>query len=153
MTSYVLWISNCCFFGRPYSGDFCSDPQRNLGLPIPSLPNGKPPPGFLGYAVNMIDLDVNFRQWRTASGHGLRETLFYRLFGELQVYENRECMSRASSCIKDNAVSLDGGIMRGNGVISLGYWYVYGIVSFCLFTVCVCVPVKLLLLCVHICGA
>lgn len=99
----------------------------------PILPNGEPPPGFLGYAVNMIDIDVQFREWRTASGHGLRETLFYRLFGELQVYKNRQYMSRADSCIRDGAVSLDGGIKRGNGVLSLGYWYVYCILSFCMF--------------------
>ncbi|KAL3521652.1 hypothetical protein ACH5RR_019801 [Cinchona calisaya] len=114
----VLCLDNI----RPYMGDCSCDPQRYLLLPNPTLPNGIPPPGFLGYAVNMIELDVNFWHWRTASGHGLRETLFYRLFGELQVYENRQYMSMASSCIKDSAVSLDGGIMRGNGVISLGYW-------------------------------
>ncbi|XP_027158168.1 structural maintenance of chromosomes flexible hinge domain-containing protein GMI1 isoform X2 [Coffea eugenioides] len=115
---HVLCVENI----RPYAGDFSSDPQRYLSLPEPTLPNGKPPPGFLGYAVNMIELDVNFWFWRTASGHGLRETLFYRLFGELQVYENRQCMNMASCCIKDGAVSLDGGILRGNGVISLGHW-------------------------------
>nr|XP_027110064.1 structural maintenance of chromosomes flexible hinge domain-containing protein GMI1-like isoform X2 [Coffea arabica] len=114
---HVLCVENI----RPYAGDFCSDPQRYLSLPEPTLPNGKPPPGFLGYAVNMIELDVNFWFWRTASGHGLRETLFYRLFGELQVYENRQCMNMASCCIKAGAVSLDGGILRGNGVISLGH--------------------------------
>ncbi|XP_027110064.2 structural maintenance of chromosomes flexible hinge domain-containing protein GMI1-like isoform X5 [Coffea arabica] len=114
---HVLCVENI----RPYAGDFSSDPQRYLSLPEPTLPNGKPPPGFLGYAVNMIELDVNFWFWRTASGHGLRETLFYRLFGELQVYENRQCMNMASCCIKAGAVSLDGGILRGNGVISLGH--------------------------------
>ncbi|KAL3521653.1 hypothetical protein ACH5RR_019802 [Cinchona calisaya] len=114
----VLCLDNI----RPYMGDCSCDPQRYLLLPNPTLPNGIPSPGFLGYAVNMIELDVNFWHWRTSSGHGLRETLFYRLFGELQVYENRQYMNIASSCIKDGAVSLDGGIMRGNGVISLGYW-------------------------------
>lgn len=107
---------------RPYTGDCSCDPQKYLLLPNPTLPNGKSPQGFLGYAVNMIELDVNLLHWRTASGHGLREKLFYRLFGELQVYENRQYMNMASTCIKDSAVSLDGGIVRGNGVISLGYW-------------------------------
>lgn len=114
---HVLCVENI----RPYR-DFSSDPQRYLLLPEPTLPDGNLPPGFLGYAVNMIELDVNFWSWRTASGHGLRETLFYRLFGELQVYENRQYMNMANSCIKDSAVSLDGGIVRGNGIVSLGYW-------------------------------
>lgn len=72
--------------------------------------------------MNMIDIDVDYLNTRTESGYGLRETLFYRLFGETQVYETREDMRRATSSIKDGAVSLDGGILRGNGVMSLGGW-------------------------------
>lgn len=88
-----------------------------LAMVKPALPNGESPPGFLGYAVNMIHISAKHLQFRTASGHGLRETLFYRLLGELQVYANRDCMSMASSCSnKHPAVSLDGVIMRGNGV-------------------------------------
>lgn len=69
----------------------------------------------------MIFPPAEHLQLRTASGHGLRETLFYRLLGELQVYESREHLYMASSCIEDGAVSLDGGMMRGNGVVSVGF--------------------------------
>lgn len=75
----------------------------------------------MGYAVNKIFLPAEHLQLRTTSGHGLRETLFYRLFGKLQVYKSREHLYMASSCIEDGAVSLDGGMMRGNGVVSVGF--------------------------------
>lgn len=113
-------------FCSPYEGEMDSDPQKKLALPDPVLPNGKRPPGFLGYAVNMVHLDDHLHM-RTTSGHGLRETLFYRLFGELQVYETRDFMKIAYPCIKEGAISLDGGIFRGNGVISLGNWYVHDV--------------------------
>lgn len=85
------------------------------------------PPGYLGYAINMIYLEDVHLCMRTVSGHGLRETLFYRLFGELQVYETREHIKMAHPFINEGAVSLDGGILRGNGLLSLGCWYVYHI--------------------------
>ncbi|KAL8537992.1 hypothetical protein ACS0TY_000080 [Phlomoides rotata] len=107
---------------RPRFMEPSSDPQQLLPFEAPTLPNSSVPPGFLGYAVNMIDIDESNIQWRTESGYGLRETLFYRLFGELQVYKDRESMISAQSCIKDGALSLDGGIMGGNGLLSLGYW-------------------------------
>ena len=69
----------------------------------------------------MIDLDIDHLHTRTAAGHGLRETVLYRLLGEVQVYETRECMLEAHRCIKYGVVSLDGGILREKGVISLGY--------------------------------
>ncbi|KAK4734712.1 hypothetical protein R3W88_008973 [Solanum pinnatisectum] len=103
---------------RPYKRGVSSDPQRELAIPHPTLSNRETPPGFLGYAVNMIFLPAEYLQFRTASGHGLRETLFYRLLGKLQVYKSREHLYMASSCIEDGAVSLDGGMMRGNGVVS-----------------------------------
>lgn len=105
---------------RPYAGEISNDSRRILSLPNPTLSNGNPPPGFLGFAVNMIDPDVNHWNWRTSSGHGLRETLFYRLFGELQVYESREDMNKASYCITGGAVSLDGGIII-NGIFPMGH--------------------------------
>ncbi|KAK1276605.1 hypothetical protein QJS04_geneDACA012786 [Acorus gramineus] len=107
---------------RPYTGRLeDSNQSRWLALPHPCLPCGKPPPGFIGYAVNMINLDVHHLNTRTAAGHGLRETLYYRLFGDLQVYETRAHMKEADACIKQHgAVSLDGGIKRGNGIIFLG---------------------------------
>lgn len=126
--------------GRPYKGEFDNDPQRKLLLQDPTLQNGKSPPGFLGYAVNMIYIDVHHLHTRTA-GKGLRETLFYRLFGKLQVYETREHMrkAQANSCIHNGAVSLDGGIMRGNGLLTLGCWYVNNIqLIYMCFQVVVC---------------
>ncbi|KAK1285121.1 hypothetical protein QJS10_CPB20g01825 [Acorus calamus] len=104
---------------RPYTGRLeDSNQSRKLALPHPCLPCGKPPPGFIGYAVNMINLDVHHLNTRTAAGHGLRETLYYRLFGDLQVYETRAHMKEADACIKQHgAVSLDGGIKRGNEIM------------------------------------
>ncbi|THG10125.1 hypothetical protein TEA_027990 [Camellia sinensis var. sinensis] len=107
---------------RPYTGELGDDPERKLALPDPTLPNGNTPSGYLGYAVNMVGLDARHLHIRTNTGHGLRETLFYCLFGNLQVYETRENMKMAKACIKHGAVSLDGGIMKGNGVLSLGHW-------------------------------
>ncbi|XP_017973164.1 PREDICTED: uncharacterized protein LOC18605777 isoform X4 [Theobroma cacao] len=107
---------------RPYPGLIeVSDPQRKLALPDPRLPTGNTPPGFIGYAVNMVNIDHPHLENLTTAGHGLRETLFYRLFSKLQVYETREHMENARACIKHSAISLDGGILRKNGIISLGY--------------------------------
>ncbi|KAD2805557.1 hypothetical protein E3N88_38934 [Mikania micrantha] len=96
------------------------DVEGKLLFPDPTFPDGSTPTGFLGYAVNMINIDVDHLDTKTDAGYGLRETLFYRLFGETQVYETREDMTCAISCIKDGAISLDGGILRGNGAVSLG---------------------------------
>ncbi|KAF7830720.1 structural maintenance of chromosomes flexible hinge domain-containing protein GMI1 [Senna tora] len=106
---------------RPYNRQCQGDPQMRLALPDPTLPNGRMPTGFLGYAVNMIDLDDKYLRTRTASGHGLRETVLFSLFKKLQVYETREYMMAARACIEDGAVSLDGCILRDGGIISLGY--------------------------------
>ncbi|XP_017608206.1 protein DEFECTIVE IN MERISTEM SILENCING 3 isoform X2 [Gossypium arboreum] len=106
---------------RPYAGDFVAeDRQRRLDLLKPRLPNGECPPGFLGFAVNMINVDSSNLSFVTASGEGLRETLFYNLFSHLQVYQTRAEMFRALPCISEGAVSLDGGMIRSNGVFSLG---------------------------------
>ncbi|KAL5998926.1 hypothetical protein ACLOJK_009874 [Asimina triloba] len=108
---------------RPYYGQIESDGfQRKLTLPNPRLPSGRVPRGFLGYAVNMINVVLDHVQFRTAAGYGLRETLFYLLFGELQVYETKADMQEAEACIKSGAISLDGSIKRRNGVIALGDW-------------------------------
>lgn len=70
----------------------------------------------------MIGIAVDHLGTKIAAGHGLRETLFYHLFGKLQVYETKEFMKEAYPCVTtDGAVSLDGGIIRGNGVLSLGH--------------------------------
>lgn len=47
----------------------------------PKLPGGDPIPGFQGYEVNMINLGEEELIIKTYEGHGLRETLFYGLFG------------------------------------------------------------------------
>ena len=106
---------------RPYVGQFIADdPQRKLDLLKPKLPNGESPPGFLGFAVNMINVDGMNQCCLMTTGHGLRETLFYSLFSRLQVYRTRADMLDALTCIKDGAISLDGGIIRNTGVFSLG---------------------------------
>ncbi|CAH9097767.1 unnamed protein product [Cuscuta europaea] len=105
----------------PFAGDFIADdPQRRLDLLKPKLPNGESPPGFLGFAVNMINVDSINLFCVTSNGHGLRETLFYNLFSRLQVYKTRIEMLRALPCISSGAISLDGGIIKGAGIFSLG---------------------------------
>lgn len=104
-----------------------SDGSRKLVLPAPLMPSGKIATGFIGYAVNMVEITSSHRETKTRAGHGLRETLFYGLFGELQVYETRDDMYKAAqarTCMNNGAISLDGGILRNNGVISFGNGYV-----------------------------
>lgn len=110
-----------CLKCRPYAGNFIADDQqRRLDLVKPKLPNGETPPGFLGFAVNMIYVDHMNLYFVTTAGHGLRETLFYHLFSNLQVYKTREDMLRARPLISSGAISLDGGIIRNRVVFSLG---------------------------------
>ncbi|WCJ44422.1 Structural maintenance of chromosomes flexible hinge domain-containing protein GMI1 [Euphorbia peplus] len=96
------------------------DSRKKLALPNPMMPNGKIPNGFIGYAVNMVDISSSHWNFKTISGHGLRETLFYGLFGKLQVYETRDHMFKARSAIEHDAVSLDGGSLRKNGITTFG---------------------------------
>ncbi|KAJ4955468.1 hypothetical protein NE237_012251 [Protea cynaroides] len=106
---------------RPYAGEFVADDsQRKISLLKPRLQNGECPAGFIGFAVNMIILDSANLSFLTASGHGLRETLFYSLFSRLQVYRTRAEMLLATPCISDGAVSLDGGMIKSNGIFYLG---------------------------------
>ncbi|EOA24112.1 hypothetical protein CARUB_v10017344mg [Capsella rubella] len=106
---------------KPYVGQhIADDPQRRLDLLKPKLPNGECPPGFLGFAVNMIQIDPAYLLCVTSYGYGLRETLFYSLFSRLQVYKKRDDMISALPCITDGAISLDGGIIRKPGIINLG---------------------------------
>lgn len=107
---------------RSYTGEFIADdPQRRLAILVPRLPNGETPPGFLGFAVNMITIDSTNLYCISKNGCGLRETLFYNLFLDLQVYKSRKDMLKAVSCIRNGAISLDGGIIRSPGVFSLGH--------------------------------
>ncbi|CAO2038617.1 unnamed protein product, partial [Urochloa humidicola] len=57
----------------------------------------------------------------TKHGYGLRETLFYSLFGELQVYDTRKNMFQAKDYFNGGAISLDGGVIKGKGKLLLGY--------------------------------
>ncbi|KAM7265607.1 hypothetical protein ACFE04_003290 [Oxalis oulophora] len=105
----------------PYAGDFIADdPQKRLDLLKPKLPNGESPPGFLGFAVNMIKVDSIHSYYLTQNGHGLRETLFYNLLSRLQVYKTRADMLFARPCISNGAISLDGGMIKTSGLFSLG---------------------------------
>ncbi|VVB17361.1 unnamed protein product [Arabis nemorensis] len=107
---------------RPWSGGLVeNDPQKKLAMENPYLSNGDPIPGFKGYAVNMIDLASEELSIQTNTGCGIRETLFYGLFGDLQVYETGEHLQAALSHINgEAAVSLDGVISKENGFIYCG---------------------------------
>ncbi|MCD7458073.1 hypothetical protein HAX54_037094 [Datura stramonium] len=106
---------------RPYAGKIVADdPQRRLAIPKPGLLELETPPGFLGFAVNMVDIDTANLYYVTSTGHGLRETLFYKLFSQLQVYKTRTDMLQALRFITHGAISLDGGIIKSDGVYSLG---------------------------------
>ncbi|KAH7657904.1 hypothetical protein IHE45_17G050900 [Dioscorea alata] len=105
---------------RAYCGKFwANDPQKRLDLLKPKLPNGKYPPGFLGFAVNMIDLDHDHLSYLTIKGHGLRETLFYSLFSRLQIYKSKVEMDLAMPYIDEGAISMDGGMIKANGLFYL----------------------------------
>uniref|UniRef100_A0A3Q7FJ84 Uncharacterized protein n=1 Tax=Solanum lycopersicum TaxID=4081 RepID=A0A3Q7FJ84_SOLLC len=66
---------------RPYNGEFIAgDPQRRLSIKKQSYLNEETPPGFLGFAINMINIDPVNLYCVTSTCHGQRETLFYRLF-------------------------------------------------------------------------
>lgn len=106
---------------RPYAGKFVADdPQRRLAIVKPGLFDRETPPGFLGFAVNMIDIDTANLYSVTSTGDGLRETLFYKLFSQLQVYKTRADMLQALRFITHGAISLDGGIIKSGGVFALG---------------------------------
>lgn len=98
-----------------------NDPQRKLAMDDPKSPDGDPLPGFKGYAVNVIHLGSEELTIQTYSGHGLRETLFYDLFRNLQVYETQKHVEAARPFIDGcKAVSLDGFIVKKNRYIYIG---------------------------------
>ncbi|XP_044961503.1 LOW QUALITY PROTEIN: structural maintenance of chromosomes flexible hinge domain-containing protein GMI1-like [Hordeum vulgare subsp. vulgare] len=104
---------------RPYNGSLVwNTRQKKLNLPSPHSETCK---GFHGFAVNLINLSAENLEITTSRGHGLRETLLYRLFGELQVYETRNDMRQAMPHLRNGAISLDGGIIKGDGMLLLGY--------------------------------
>ncbi|KAL0304416.1 UNVERIFIED_CONTAM: protein DEFECTIVE IN MERISTEM SILENCING 3 [Sesamum radiatum] len=107
---------------RPYAGEVITDdPQMRLDLLKPRLISGENPQGFLGFAVNMVTVDNINLYGISKTGHSLRETLFYYLFSNLQVYRSREDMLKALPYITNGAISLDGGIIRSPGVFALGH--------------------------------
>ncbi|WZZ01082.1 hypothetical protein YC2023_073410 [Brassica napus] len=112
----------CLGATSPWTGGLVeNDPQRKLAMDDPKLPDGDPIPGFIGYAVNMIYLAEKELNIKTYKGHGLRETLFYGVFGKLQVYETQTQVEEALLHISgDGAVSLDGFIAKGNEFICSG---------------------------------
>ncbi|KAL0890596.1 hypothetical protein Bca101_014579 [Brassica carinata] len=111
----------CLDATRTWSGLVENDPQRRLAIVNPCLDNGDPIPGFKGYAVNMIELALGDLDIVT-SGHGLRETLFYGLFGDLQVYETGKDFEAALPYLSGvDAVSLDGDIKIRDRYMFSGY--------------------------------
>ncbi|XP_051121824.1 protein DEFECTIVE IN MERISTEM SILENCING 3 [Andrographis paniculata] len=107
---------------RPYAGQLIDgDPQQRLDLLKPKTIDGESPLGFLGFAVNMISIDPSDLYCLNKTGQCLRETLFYNLFSNLQVYKTREDMLKAHPLITHGAISLDGGVIRSPGVFSLGH--------------------------------
>ncbi|GFP90036.1 protein defective in meristem silencing 3 [Phtheirospermum japonicum] len=94
--------------------------ERRLDLLKPKLISGEAPPGFIGFAVNMVTIDNTHLYSISKNGLSLRETLFYNLFSDLKVYKSREDMLSAQSYITHGAISLDGGVIRGPGIFSLG---------------------------------
>ncbi|CAN1157158.1 Protein DEFECTIVE IN MERISTEM SILENCING 3 [Linum perenne] len=106
----------------PFPGGLVdNDPQMRLDIPNPRLPNGKTPNGFLGFAVNLLNLENKDTSYVTFEGYGLRETLFYALFSHLHVYKTRADLRRALPCITHGAVSLDGGMVEKPGIFTLGH--------------------------------
>ncbi|KAL3683631.1 hypothetical protein R1sor_001653 [Riccia sorocarpa] len=104
--------------GRPHV--IQNHPQELLDIDPPVLPStGLPPKGFLGYAVNLLHLKDEYlgrMVHSTGTPLNLRETLFYFLFQNLQVYDNRQNMLKAKDNIRlaGGAISLDGGFIRKN---------------------------------------
>ena len=110
---------NYCF--RPYTGKFIADdPQRRLDIKKPRYLNEETPPGFLGFAVNMINIDTANLYCVISNGHVLRETLFSGLVAQLQVYKTRADMMQALPFITNGDISLDGGIIKSGCIFSLG---------------------------------
>ncbi|CAN6251311.1 unnamed protein product [Urochloa humidicola] len=106
---------------EPYKGGLIpNSPQKELNLAWP-FPHVSKPTGFKGFAVNMINFSAENLNITTKHGYGLRETLFYSLFGELQVYDTRKNMFQAKDYFNGGAISLDGGVIKGKGKLLLGY--------------------------------
>lgn len=88
-------------------------------------PVNERPKGSRGYAVNMIQLNEEQLQTRILGHYGLRESLFFMLFGFLEVFDTTEDMLRAQNDIKSSAVALDGGLIRTSNQFELGSRYAW----------------------------
>ena len=120
--TYCLWRYCLQLINRPYGGGFIPNYQQQqkiLALLKPKLPNKKSP-WFLDFAVNVVNLDERNLFCVTASGHSIRKTLFYNLFSYLQVHTTRAGMLSALLCTTHGALSLDGGMIKKNGLFALG---------------------------------
>ena len=112
---------SCSFFkrvdGQPAVDE--THPQKLLNMG----PIDKRPKGSQGYAVNMIQLDQEQLATRISRHHGLRESLFFKLFGFLEVFDTTENMMNAESThsLTSSALSLDGGLIRAKNVVELGF--------------------------------
>uniref|UniRef100_K4BHK8 Protein DEFECTIVE IN MERISTEM SILENCING 3 n=1 Tax=Solanum lycopersicum TaxID=4081 RepID=K4BHK8_SOLLC len=106
----------------PYTGEFIADdPKRRLAIRRkPRYVNKETSPGFLGFAVNMINIDTANLYCVISNGHVLRETLFSGLVAQLQVYKTRADMMQALPFITNGDISLDGGIIKSGCIFSLG---------------------------------
>lgn len=117
----------CCSFYK-HQGGLPSvaeeHPQKLLIMPDPGPAAGTCPEGFLGYAVNLLRFNPQQLQcYATPAKHTLRESLFFQLFGYLQVYDTKDHMLAAQEFFTTGAVSLDGGLIRAKGTLEhiLGY--------------------------------
>lgn len=86
------------------------------------MKNGSIPAGFVGFAVNLFILNDEHVNLKTSNG-GIRETLLYHLFKNLQVYETSRHLSQAKDAITSGGISLDGTfIHQKRGCKHFGKW-------------------------------
>ncbi|MCO5580545.1 hypothetical protein L7F22_034413 [Adiantum nelumboides] len=91
-----------------------SDLQKLLKLVQCKLIDGFVSRGFLGYAVNFMQLNEEHG--------GLRESPFYSLLKELQVYDARRNLFSAKSALTAGGTSLDGSMVQERGCEDFGQW-------------------------------
>ncbi|MCO5604845.1 hypothetical protein L7F22_059019 [Adiantum nelumboides] len=91
-----------------------SDLQKLLKVDWSKLIDGSMPSGFLGYAVNFLQLNEEHG--------GLRGSLFYSLLKELQVYDTRRNLFSAKSALTAGGTSLNGSVVRERGCEDFGQW-------------------------------
>ena len=122
-----MYSANCSFFKGVGDSPAVNntDPQKPLNIVPASKPGQERLVGSLGYAVNMIHLNEDLLKIRILGVHGLRESLFYVLFGYLEVFDSTNNMLRARNSIRTTAVSLDGGLIRKKNQYELGSMYAF----------------------------